>query len=392
MVDKYQHIAHLADEELQDMVEPCVFTEGKSRSKNGEPHRCKNGHITFMSQKGIDDIFAAMFSMKRKNAKFTYLFYGKECTMKTGTYEFKSRKKSLLKRLEGNSKTQPCAVCFAKTTCMGTNAADVDALMTACPVKLLVKEAKHREEIEAKGRKNQKKKKTKKRHKAKETLSEQKNSKCMFGETCARLKGSGDCLSGCPHQKEYVRKLQEKNKRLWQQEMQKKMEEAEAARLVEEKQKQEMQEKKKREKIVRRHNFFASRIQKMARGYLVRKHITQKAKEAWYTDLLKDKDLTGNNWPTILKELTKVEFDCEEIILDASVDDLVKAVLENGFKLWKHKAQFLLKIIQKRSDENHVIFMPSMTHHWSIMKQGPEPGLSPGSPGSPIGPPPGFAL
>ena len=100
MVDKYQHIAHLADEELQDMVEPCVFTEGKSRSKNGEPHRCKNGHITFMSQKGIDDIFAAMFSMKRKNAKFTYLFYGIEFTMNSWSFVFKSRKNSFLNMLE----------------------------------------------------------------------------------------------------------------------------------------------------------------------------------------------------------------------------------------------------------------------------------------------------
>lgn len=378
MVDKYQHIAHLADEELQDMIEPCVFTEGKSRSKNGEPHRCKNGHITFMSQKGIDDIFAAMFSMKRKNAKFTYLFHGKECTMKTGTYEFKSRKKSLLKRLEGNPKTQPCAVCFAKTTCMGTNAADVDALMTACPVKLLVKEAQHRKEIEAKA-KIKKKRKMKKLQPPKRVPALPKD-QCMFGEDCARLKGTGTCLPGCPRRKEYERKLQKK--------------EAEAARLLEEKKKQELQEKKKREKMVRTRNFFASRkIQKMVRGYLVRKHITQKAKEAWYSDLIKDKDLKGNNWPTILKELTKVEFDCEEIILDAKVDDLVKAVLENGFKLRKWKAKFLLKIIQKRrNEENDIILIPSMKHHWSIMKQGPEPGLSPGSPGSPLGAPPGFLL
>ena len=388
MVDKYQDIAHLPDEELQHLVKPCVFTEGTSRSKNGEPHRCNNGHITFMSQKGIDDIFAAMFSTKRTVAKFTYFIYGKEETMKTGAYDFGDRNKSLLKRFERNPKTQPCAVCFAKTTCMGTNAADVDALMTACPVKLLVKKAKHRKQIEAKA-KLKKKRKMKKLQLQKRVPALPKD-QCMFGEDCARLKGTGTCLPGCPRRKEYERKLQKK--------------EAEAARLLEEKQKQELQEKKKREKMVRRRNFFASRkIQKMVRGYLVRKHmtqkassnlvrkhITQKAKEAWYSDLMKDKDLKGNNWPTILKELTKVEFDCEEIILDASVDDLVKAVLP--FELKKHKAQFLLKIIKKRSEENHVIYMSSMTHHWSIMKQGPEPGLSPGSPGSPIGPPPGFAL
>ena len=392
MVDKYQNIAHLSNEELQHLVKPCVFTEGTSKSRNGEPYRCKKGHITFMSLKGIDDIFAAMF---RNNAKFTYFIYGKEETMKTGAYDFKKRNKSLLKRFEGHPKRQPCAVCFAKTRCMGTNAADVDALMTACQVKLLVEEAKHRKKIEAKA-------KIKKKRKMKKLLPKRvpalPKDECMFGETCARLKGSGNCLSGCPRQKDYERKLQEKKKQsqekkkqLWQQEIQKKLEREQAARLLVEKQKQEIQEKKKREKMVRRRNFFASRkIQKMVRGYLVRKHMTQKAKEVWYSDLMKDKDLKGNNWPTILKELTRVEFDCEEIILDASVDDLVQAVLP--FKLRKWKAEFLLKILKKRSEENHVIFMPSMTHHWSIMKQGPEPGLSPGSPGSPIGPPPGFAL
>ena len=382
MVDKYQDIAHLPDEELQHLVKPCVFTEGTSKSKNGEPHRCNNGHITFMSPEGIKGIYNAMSSTKPRDAKFRYFIDGKEETMKTGAYDFGHRNKSLLKRFERNPKKKPCAVCFAKTTCMGTNAADVDALMTACPVKLLVKKAQHRKQIEAKA-KLKKKKKMKKLQLPKRVPALPKN-QCRFGEDCARLKGTGPCLVGCPRRKEYERKL-------WQQEMQKKLEEEAAARLLEEKKKQELQEKKKREKMVRRRNFFASRkIQKMVRGYLVRKHITQKAKEAWYTDLLKDKDLKGYNWPTILKELTKVEFDCEEIILDASVDDLVEAVLP--FELKKWKAQFLWKIIKKRSEENHVIFMPSMTHHWSIMKQGPEPGLSSGSPGSPIGPPPGFAL
>lgn len=364
-MDKYQNLQALTDKQLCELSKPCVFTVGTRKVKEGEAYRCKKGHITFMSQTGIENVFASMRAMKRKDARFTISVDGEKLTMKTGTYDFQARKtKGLLDKLCLQEKTKPCAVCFATTKCMGTNRADLDSLMTACPVSLLVKEEERRKVVKSKAKKKGKRKILKEEPVKKNVTA------CMFGKTCARLVYGKDCKSGCPLQQKYERQMAQK---LWQENIQKEMEEAAAAqklREMQEKEKQKLQEKKKREKEIRRRNFFATRIQKMARGYIVRKNIKPKAEVMWYTDLLKDLPKSGN-WDDILHQLTLVEFDSEELLRDASHDELIEALKENNFRLRLHKAKFLLKKINERNDFN---LLPLKTP-WGFMKPGPPPGF-----------------
>ena len=336
-MDKFKHLQTLTDEKLCEHTELCVFTQGTRKVRSGEPHRCKQGHITFISQTGINNVFASMRAMKRKDAQFTVSIYGDRFKIKTGTYDFQARKtKGLLDKLDRQEKTKPCAVCFAINKCMGTARTDLDTLMTACPVKLLVKEKQRRTKVG---------KQKKSKHVC--TLAPEKSFTCFFGKTCARLLYGKDCKSGCPHQQKYEQQMARK---LWQEKMQRKMEQAEADRILEEKQKkekQELQEKKKREKEIRKRIFFATRIQKVIRGFLVRKYIKAKPKGMWYTDLLSDLPNSGN-WDDILHQLTLVEFDSEELLRDASEQDLMEALRENNIRLRVHKARYLLKKVNER--------------------------------------------
>jgi len=359
-MDKFKHLQTLTDEKLCEHTELCVFTQGTRKVRSGEPHRCKQGHITFISQTGIDNVFASMRSMKRKDAQFRVPIYGEWFTIKTGTYDFQARKtKGLLDKLDRQDKTNPCAVCFAINKCMGTARTDLDTLMTACPVKLLVKEKQHRTKVAGK---------KKKKHIC--TLPPEKSLTCLFGNTCARLLYGKDCKSGCPYQQKYEQQMARK---LWQDKMQREMEQAEADRILKEKQKkekQELQEKKKREKEIRKRIFFATRIQKVIRGFLVRKDIKPKAKDMWYTGLLSALPKSGN-WNHILHQLTLVEFDSEELLRDASEQDLMEALRENNIRLRVHKARYLLKKINERNQ----ILLP-LIPTWDFMKPALPPGFT----------------
>lgn len=89
--------------------------------------------------------------------------------------------------------------------------------------------------------------------------------------------------------------------------------------------------------------------------------------EPWYSDLLLDLPSSGG-WENILKQLTLVEYDSEELLLDAKVEELQAALKENNFRLPKHKGAHLLKIIKKRTN------ILSVNLLWSVMKPGPAPG------------------
>lgn len=343
-MDRFKHLQTLTDEELSKHSELCVFTQGTRKVRAGEAYRCKEGHITFVSATGSSSVFAAMRAMKRKDAHFGVSIYGKMTTIKTGGYNFQARRtKASLDKLDQQPKTNPCAVCFATTRSMGTHRADLDSLMTACPVSLLLKEAQHRQ-------------RSKKEKKIKMVKVYQEN-KCFYGTTCPRLQGK-DCLTGCPNQLKYEQKMERK---AWQEQLQREMDEA----AVEEQQERERKEHRKRMKEIRRCNFFATRIQKVLRGFLVRKKIEME-EELWYSDLLFDLPTSGG-WENILKQLTLVEYDSEELLQEASIDDLVVALGKIHFRLAKHKAKYLLKIINKRTN--------ILSWSWSVMKPGFPPGF-----------------
>lgn len=341
-MDRFKHLQILTDEELSKHSELCVFTQGTRKVRAGEAYRCKEGHITFVSATGIDSVFAAIRAMKRKDAHFDVSIYGKMTTIKTGGYNFQGRRtKASLDKLDQQPKTNPCAVCFATTRSMGTHRADLDSLMTACPVSLLLKEALHRQ-------------RSKKEKKIKKVVKGYQN-KCFYGTTCPRLIGK-DCLTGCPNQLKYEQKMERK---AWQEQLQREMEEAAVARKLEE----EKKEHRKRMKEIRRCNFFATRIQKVLRGFLVRKKI-QMEEELWYSDLLIDLPTSGG-WDNILKQLTVVEYDSEELLQEASIDEVIAALGEINFSLAKHKARYLLKIIKRRTN--------ILSCSWSVMKPGYPP-------------------
>ena len=113
-------------------------------------------------------------------------------------------------------------------------------------------------------------------------------------------------------------------------------------------------------------DFFVTRIQKVLRGFLVRKKIEMDT-EPWYSDLLIDLPSSGG-WENILKQFTLVEYDSEELLEEASVEELLEALEKVHFRLPRHKARYLLKIIKKRTN------ILSMSCLWSVMKQGPAPG------------------
>jgi hypothetical protein len=345
-MDRFKHLQILTDKELSKHSELCVFTQGTRKVRAGEAYRCKEGHITFVSATGISGVFTAMRAMKRKDAQFDVSIYGEMTTIKTGGYNFQARStKTLLDKIEQQSKTNPCAVCFAATRSMGTHRAALGSLMTACPVSLLLKEALHRQ-------------RSKKEKKIKIAKVYQENNKCFYGLTCPRLKGK-DCLTGCPNQLKYEQKMERK---AWQEQLQREMEEATVARRLEE----ERKEHRKRMKEIRRCNFFATRIQKVLRGFLVRKKIEMEEKELWYSDLLIDLPDSGG-WDNILKQLTMVEYDSEELLHEVTltrggIDELIEALGKIHFRLPKHKAKYLLKIIKRRAN--------ILSCSWSVMKPG----------------------
>lgn len=350
-MDRFKHLQILSDEELSKHSELCVFTQGTRKVRTGEAYRCKEGHITFVSVTGITGVFTAMRAMKRKDAQFDVSIYGKMTTIKTGGYNFQARRtKASLDKLDQQPKTNPCAVCFATTRSMGTHRADLDSLMTACPVSLLLKEAQHR-------------RRSKKEKKIKIVKVYQDNNKCFYGTTCPRLKGK-DCLTGCPNQLKYEQKMERK---AWQEQVQREMEEAAVAQRLEEEQERERKEHHKRMKEIRRCNFFATRIQKVFRGFLVRKKIEMDT-EPWYSDLLIDLPQSGG-WENILKQLTCVEYDSEELLGKATVEALQEALEEVHFCLRRHKAIYLLDIIENRKN----ILLKSVDY-MSVMKPGPTPG------------------
>ena len=88
--------------------------------------------------------------------------------------------------------------------------------------------------------------------------------------------------------------------------------------------------------------------------------------QPWYNDLLIDLPNSGG-WENILKQLTMVEYDSEELLLDAKVQQLQEALKKNNFSLPEQKAKHLLKIIKKRTNILSNDF-------WSVMKPGPPPG------------------
>ncbi len=89
--------------------------------------------------------------------------------------------------------------------------------------------------------------------------------------------------------------------------------------------------------------------------------------EPWYSDLLLDLPSSGG-WENILKQLTLVEYDSEELLLDAKVQELQEALKKHNFTLPKHKGKHLLKIIKKRTN------ILSMSYFCSVMKPAPAPG------------------